>query len=131
MTARAVAALLTLGAAFAAPAPAAANGGWTLLGQMTLSERSDRQVIALPGNRRYARLRVCALRRAVRLRDVEVVFGDNARQRIRFGETLDAGACSREAMLDGREPRRVRRIVLRYAEGAAQPPYPVVQVFGQ
>ncbi len=128
---RACAATLILAAALAAPSPAAAQGAWELLGQRTVSDEAERDVIALPGNRRYSEIRICALRRGVRIRDVDVVFGNRQRQDIAVRRRLEARDCTRAQRLRGRGPRDIRRIVLRYEALNDRGPQPVIQVFGR
>lgn len=87
-----------------AASPAAAQSGWTMLGQRQVNDRVDRDVISVPGGRRFAQVRLCAYGHAVRLYDLDMRFRNGGNQDVKVAAILEPGKCTRAIALNG--PRR-------------------------
>lgn len=116
--------------ALAAPPAEAQPRGWTVLAERTVADGADRDVVRLPGARRYQAIQICARRRAVDFRDLDVVFGNGGRQDIAVRRILEPGTCTRPLDLAGGR-RDIRRIVVNYAAARARGPQPIVTVRGR
>jgi len=93
--------ILAVAAAAILAAPAAADDGWRLLGEKTVNDATDRDVISLPGPMRYSRVRICVERAPVRFYDVSVEFGNGGKQDVSVAALIPDGACTRAIDLKG------------------------------
>lgn len=84
-----------------------------ILGTREVAYRSERDVINVPGRKRYREVQLCVKRHAVRFRDVDVVFGNGSRQNLVIRRIIPKGSCTRWIDMKGRR-RDILRIVLRY-----------------
>ena len=107
--------------------PAAAE---TLLGSRKVAYLSETDVIPVPGKQRFEAIRLCVARHAVRLRDVDVVYGNGAKDDIPFRRIIGAGECTRWADLRRRR-RNIARIILRYDTFGNAGPRAVVTAYGR
>lgn len=104
--------MLISSAASAAPAAA-----WDLLGTRIVSDRMDHDVIAVPGHRRYAQIKICVARHPVRFYDVDVYYHNGDHQDVSVRSRINPGECTRNIDLNGRR-RDIQRISLRYEEAS-------------
>ena len=123
--AHACAALIVTGVAGAAPAYA-----WTLIGTRQVTDRVERDSIALPGPRDFRQLKFCVARHPVEFHDVDVYFANGGHQDIAMRERVPAGGCSRDIDLNGAD-RNITRIDFRYEETSARRARATVKVFGR
>ena len=113
--------------AIGAAAPAVAED---VLGSRVVAHRSETDVIPVPGKQRYSAIRICVKRRAVRFRDLDVVYGNGGRQDLAIRRLIPAGECTRWINLLGKR-RDIRRIVLRYDTFGDRGPRAVVTAYGR
>lgn len=100
--------------AFSTDATAARRGRWELLGQRSVTDRVDHDVLpvtAAKGTFRALQLRVKG--RAVQFRDVKIHFADGQDQNVELRHVIPAGGQSRVIDVDGRD-RVVRSVELWY-----------------
>lgn len=122
--------------ALAAAAPTAAQAQWVLLGEKTVSLNGDRDVVRAAGEGSFRRIRLCIRRRAVRFFDLDVVFGNGARQDLNIRRVIGPGDCTRAIDLRGGR-RFIRRIILNYqtvnpyGTGSLFGPQAIVEVYGR
>jgi hypothetical protein len=125
----AVAALL-LAALLPAAAEAARRGGWILLGERTVSDARDHDVIAVTAARGdFRRLQLRVLDRPVQFHSVKVHFANGETQELELREVIRAGGRSRAIDLEGRD-RVIRSIELRYDAQALGGRTARVRVYG-
>ncbi len=89
------AALLTLPAV-----PAAAQSGWSGIGQADATGTVDHVAITAHGDPHFHELMICIDGHALRLTGVNLTFGDNHTQAISIHDRLAAGGCSRALTLN-------------------------------
>ena len=85
----------------------------TLLGSRTVADLSETDVIPVPGGQGFSSIRLCVAQRAVRFRDLDIVFANGASQDASIQRRIGPGDCTRWIDLAG-ERRNVARIVMRY-----------------
>lgn len=91
-------------AAFAAAAPLAAQSGqgrWDLLGELTVADGAEQDILSVPGSRTYSQLRLCAQRKSVRVFGLDVRFANGARQALPVRRLVLAGDCTRPLTVAG------------------------------
>ena len=118
------------GAALLAGVTAGPAVAETVLGSRKVAYRSETDVIPVPGKRRFGAVRLCVARHAVRFRDVDVVYGNGAKDDIPVRRIIRAGECTRWVDLRGRR-RNIARIVLRYDTFGDAGPRAIVTVYGR
>jgi hypothetical protein len=92
-------ATLAAGAAFAATAsPALA---WEHLGTRHVRDAVDHDSIALPGTRKFDRIRICAYGRPVHFIDLKVHFANGGTQDVPVRAVVRPGTCTRSINLVG------------------------------
>lgn len=117
--------LLVLGCA---ALPAAA--GWSLLGERTVSHRTESDAIAVgPREGAFDRIKLIVRGRAIVLRDLDVTFVDGTRQDVAVRATIPAGGETRAVDLAGRD-RRIARVRFVYETLAPGGPPAVVALHG-
>ncbi len=84
-----------------------------LLGARTVADLSETDVIAVPGGQSFSSIRLCVAQRAVRFRDLDIVFANGASQDASVQRRINAGECTRWIDLAGQR-RNIARIVMRY-----------------
>jgi hypothetical protein len=87
----------------AAPLPAQpyGQGRWDLLGDLSVSDGAERDVLSVPGNRTYSQLRLCASRKPVRVFGLDVRFANGTRQSLPVRRYVLAGDCTRPLTIAG------------------------------
>ena len=117
-------------AALLSAAPGLAQADWTLLGQREVSDRVDRDVIAVPGGRRFGQVRLCAYDHAVRIYDLDVRFRNGGNQDVKVRALLQPGSCTRFIALKG--PRRnISSVAFTYEAASLGRPKAHVRLFGR
>ncbi len=86
---------------------------WTSLLALKVGDRPERDRRAIPDNRRFVSVSVCALKDTIRIRDARVQFGDGRWQRLVVPPTLAQGECSKGTDLVS-APRRLRAVQFDY-----------------
>jgi hypothetical protein len=115
-----------------AAAPAGAQrGGWRLLGEREVSDRVDRDVIPVRGDRRFSQVRICVGTRAVRFYDVDIRFRNGGNQDVRIRSLIRPGGCTRNIALTGRGGRDITSIVFTYEAASLRRARSHVRVFGR
>lgn len=107
--------------------PAAAD---TLLGARTVADNSETDVILAAGDARFNAVRICVAGRAVRFRDLDIVFQNGGRQDAPVRAVIAPGECTRWINLRG-PARNINRVVLRYDALVNAGPQPVVTAFAR
>jgi hypothetical protein len=121
--------------ALAAAAPTAAQAQWVLLGSKSVSLSGDRDIVSARGEGTFSRIRLCVHQRAVHFYDLDVVFGNGARQDLQIRRVIGPGDCTRAIDIRGGR-RLIRQVVLTYqtvnayGTGSAFGPQAVVEVYG-
>lgn len=91
---------------------------WTSLLALKVGDRPERDRRAIPDNRRFVSVSVCALKDTIRIRDARVQFGDGRWQRLVVPPTLSQGECSKGTDLVS-APRRLRAVQFDYQTASA------------
>lgn len=86
---------------------------WDLLATRDVADRVDRDVVNLPGDRRFERLRICVYERPVHFLDVNVNFANGGRQDVPVRARIRPGGCTRALDLNG-DDRNIRSIEMVY-----------------
>ena len=116
--------------ALAAASPAAAQGGWTFLGDKTVNDAGDRDAVNLPGSNRYARVRICVDKAPVRFYDLSVHFGNGGSQDVKMAALINPGGCTRAIDLKG-GARDITKISFLYEAKSLGRKDAQVRVYGQ
>jgi hypothetical protein len=90
------------------------GGNWTTIGYTTVGSGRDRDVIRVRGNERHRQLRVCALNRAIEMRDLDVRFNNGGRQDIPVRQIIRAGSCTAAKDLKGQR-RNMQSVQIVYS----------------
>ena len=83
-------------------APVAAQSGWTELGSRDVSDRVDRDTIAVRGRQLYSQIALCAQQAPVRFFDLAVRYRSGRIQNIPVRALVRRGDCTRYLDLRGR-----------------------------
>ena len=105
--------------------------GWTVLGVRAVADRVDFDTIRLGRSGRWSQIKLCVVGRAMRMRDLEVVFGNGRTQDVRVRRRFRANTCTRAIDLRGRGARRIRRIEMAYDALRDRGRQPIVIVVGR
>lgn len=108
------AATLALGFATPSFAAPAFNGGfgyphqakpaaWELVGQRSVSFRSEREQIQVHGRDRHKQIMVCVYNAPVRIADLGVTFKNGGKQDLAVRNVINAGQCTRAIDLKGQK----------------------------
>jgi hypothetical protein len=124
--------LLTVAALLAAPgADAAGKRGWVLLGERTVTDRVDHDVIAVTAARgEFRKIKLSVERRAVEFHRVVVHYGNGDDQVVELRRVIPAGGESRAIDLEGRD-RVIRSVELRYDAQSLAGKTATVRLFGR
>jgi hypothetical protein len=96
--------------AFAAPALA-----WDEIAVREVTDRYDVDVVNLPGNRTFARVKVCVYNNPVHFYDFDIFFRNGGHQDVPVRARINAGECTRVIDLKGGR-RNIDRIKFKYEE---------------
>ncbi|MBL8551034.1 MAG: hypothetical protein JNJ73_13695 [Hyphomonadaceae bacterium] len=86
---------------------------WDLLATRNVADRVDRDSIALEGNRRFERIRLCVYERPVHFIDVKVRFANGSVQDAPVRARIRPGQCTRALDLVG-DDRNIASVDLVY-----------------
>ena len=122
----AVIALLTI-----ATVPLAAQRAWTFLGQRSVSDRADHDVIPVTGDRgTFKQIKLSVQRASVDFRCVVVHYGNGGREEIDIKSTIRAGGETRAINLNGKD-RVIRSVEFWYDANTRRGRQAVVRLFGK
>ena len=126
----AVALLLVLGTFFAVDSARANHRrGWELIGEATVSDARDHDVIAVTGAQgTFRRVQVKVFERPVQFREMTIHFGNGADQSVELRDVIRPGRSSRVIDVDGRD-RVIRSIEFRY-DAQSRGHRAVVKIYG-
>lgn len=123
--------VLVLLLALAAAPLAAARDGWILLGERSVSDAAERDVVPVSGVRgEITALKLGVSRAGVQFRSVTVHYANGGSQELELREVIPAGGESRVIDLQGDE-RVVRSIDLVYDAQSRRGRHAVVRVWGR
>ncbi len=105
--------ILAAAAAILLAVPAAAQLRWIELGSREVSDRAERDVIAVPGGAMYGQVRLCVQRAPVRFHDVHVRFRNSGNQSLPVRRLVARGACTDPLVLRGRR-RDIESVTFTY-----------------
>lgn len=105
--------------------------GFVKVAERRVGDRFDRDVISLPGRRRFSEIKLCVRRRAVEFVDLDVVFANGGNQDIGVRRVIYPGECTRNIRLRGRGPRNIEHIIMKYTALRKQGPQPYVAVYAR
>jgi hypothetical protein len=111
----------------AAVSPALA---WDEIAVREVTDRYDVDVVSLPGNRAFARLKVCAYQNPVHFYDFDVFFHNGGHQDVAVRARINAGDCTRVIDLKGGR-RNIDSIKFKYEETSWFVGRAVIRVFGE
>ena len=111
---------------FAAITPALA---WDEIAVREVTDRYDVDVVPLPGDRKFRRLKVCVYQNPVHFYDFDIYFRNGGHQDVSVRQRINAGECTRVIDLAG-GLRNVDRIKFKYEETSWFIGRAVVRVFG-
>lgn len=92
--------------------------------------RFDVDVINLPGNRKFARVKVCVYDNPVHFHDFDIFFRNGGHQDVSVRSRINAGECTRVVDLNGGR-RNIDRIKFKYEETSWFVGRAVVRVFAE
>ena len=78
---------------FAGVSPALA---WDKIGERIVTDRLDVDVIHLPGNRKFSRVKVCVKGNPVHFYDFDIFFRNGGHQDVNVRSRINAGECTRD-----------------------------------
>ncbi|MDX2276831.1 MAG: hypothetical protein NW206_15380 [Hyphomonadaceae bacterium] len=117
-------------AASLATATTPAFAEWRQIGQREVSDRAERDVIAVEGHQQFERIRICVYRNPVHFRDLDIVFRNGGHQDAAVREIIPAGGCTRAIDLVG-DDRDIARIAVAYEETSRRRAHAHVRVFAE
>ena len=110
---------------------AAARRGWTLLGERTVTDRADRDVIPVTATRGdFRKLQIRVYDRGVQFHSAEVHFANGDTQELALRDVIPAGGASRVIDLAGGD-RVIRSVEIRYDAQSLGSRRARVKVFAQ
>lgn len=89
-------------AAILMAAPAAAQSGWSMIGQRDVGPEADHDTITVRVEEQHQQLMFCTERHAIRLLDGVIHYRDGRTQNVRVRTRLEADRCGRSIELAGR-----------------------------
>ena len=96
----------------AAVSPALA---WDEIATREVTDRYDVDVVNLPGDRKFARVKVCVLHNPVHFYDFDIFFKNGGHQDVSVRARINPGECTRAIDLKGGR-RNIERIKFKYEE---------------
>ena len=102
---------------------------WTQIAERVVTDRYDVDVINMPGNLKFRRLKVCVYNNPVHFYDFDIFFRNGGHQDVSVRQRINAGECTRVIDLDGGR-RNIDRIKFKYEETSWFIGRAVVRVLG-
>jgi len=90
------------------------SNGWFTIGEKTVNSRNDDDHIRVATQRRFRKIRLCALNRPFILRSISVVLENGRREDLRAGGVVGAGNCTHGLKFAAKR-KDVRDIYLTYS----------------
>jgi hypothetical protein len=126
----AVVAAAVLVLSIAAPAQSAQRA-WTFLGQRSVTDRADHDVIPVTGDRgTFKQIKLSVQRASVDFRRVVVHYGNGGHEEIDIKSTIRAGGETRAINLNG-EDRVIKSVEFWYDANTRRGRQAVVRLFGK
>ncbi|WP_395645740.1 hypothetical protein [Terricaulis sp.] len=113
--------------AFSAIAPAYA---FDLVGTRTVRDRTDHDVISLPGHRQFSRIRLCVYRNPVHFYDLDVRYQNGGHEDVSVRSRINPGECTRWIDLRG-DDRDITTIGMTYEETSFRRRTATVRVYAE
>lgn len=88
---------------------------WDEIATREVTDRYDVDVVNLPGNRTFARVKVCVYGNPVHFYDFDIFFRNGGHQDVSVRSRINAGECTRVIDLKGGR-RNIDRIKFKYEE---------------
>ncbi len=89
------------------------GAGWVVVGTQHVRDDAEKDLAFLDTDRALVELRVCALERAVRLRNATAWLPRDQRQKLWLPLVIEAGECSAPIRVEG-APQKVTHIAFEY-----------------
>jgi hypothetical protein len=102
---------------------------WVQIAERVVTDRYDVDVINMPGNATFRRIKVCVYNNPVHFYDFDVYFRNGGHQDVSVRQRINAGECTRVIDLNGGR-RNIDRIKFKYEETSWFIGRAVVRVFG-
>lgn len=96
-------------------ATAAPAFAWDQIATREVTDRYDVDVVNLPGDRLFSRVKVCVLHNPVHFYDFDIFFRKGGHQDVSVRSRINAGECTRVIDLKGGR-RNIDRIKFKYEE---------------
>ena len=122
-------AFLSIAIAVAA-APNTMQRGWTMLGQRSVTDRADHDVITVTGDRTYRQIKLTVQRASVDFRRVVVHYASGDDQNVEMKNTVRAGGETRAIDLEG-NTRTIKSVEFWYDANTRRGRQAVVRLFGK
>lgn len=119
-----------LAAAIATTVTASPAFAFDQIGQRIVTDRFDVDTIALPGPRRFRRVKVCVYENPVHFYDFDIFFRNGGHQDVAVRSRINPGQCTRNIDLKGGR-RNINRITFKYEETSWFIGRAVVRVFAE
>ncbi len=105
---------LALAGAIAALSPfAAAAADWEHIGTQQADFKADRDEIKVRGNDKYKSIKLCVEVAPLRMKDLDLVYGNGEHQDIKVRADFQPGSCTRIIDLKGKK-RNIDKVVMVY-----------------
>jgi hypothetical protein len=102
---------------------------WVQIAERVVTDRFDVDVISMPGNVKFRRIKVCVYDNPVHFYDFDIFFRNGGHQDVNVRQRINAGECTRVIDLDGGR-RNIDRIKFKYEETSWFIGRAVVRVYG-
>ncbi|MEZ6024499.1 MAG: DUF2541 family protein [Hyphomonadaceae bacterium] len=109
--------LSALAGATATAACTSAADAWTVVGAREVHNSTESDTIALEGERRFERIKLCAYRNPVHVLDLDVRFANGEHQDVAVRQRLNAGQCTHVIDLAG-DDRNITTVSMIYEESS-------------
>lgn len=116
--------------ALASSGAAYAQNSWRLLGIKTVGASSDRDIVNVSGNARYAQIRICGSRAPIHMMDLDVLYANGRQEDVQVRNKIKPESCTRNIDLKG-ERRDITQIRMRYEKVRSNGKTPIVRVYGR
>lgn len=127
MNAKLFAAAAALVSVAATASPAAA---WDIIGMREVADRTDHDIMAIEGHRKFTRIKVCVYRKPVHFYDVDINFENGGHQDVSVRQRINAGQCTRVIDLEG-GARDIETIKFLYEETSFKRRKAIMKVFAE
>lgn len=122
--------LIATSAAAAFAASAAPAFAWDQVAERVVTDRYDVDVVNLPGNRTFTRVKVCVYDNPVHFYDFDIFYHNGGHQDVSVRSRINAGECTRSIDLNGGR-RNIDRIKFKYEETSWFIGRAVVRIFAE